>query len=226
MVEIHTDTGSTGRWESLEQWSPTAFLVAGAALFGGFFLRAGELIAVGEQFQAVPEWFFAIFTLIGVIAVSIGLIGFYPYVADRSPWLALGGVIAAAIGGLSIVLAVGGSIVLDLLGILAFTAGEGNPVLLALFFLFIIGLLLSFLLYGIASVRTRSPSLVIGALLLVPIVEPIAVIFFDLLAVVNVGAAGLLATSAIYSVSLLAIGYFLRTVTSEPGRPTQAADVR
>lgn len=205
-------------WEWLGRWSPAAFAISGIGSLSVVAISVFEIVVYGQRFQVVPEWGIAVIGLPTFFATFVGLLGFYPWVADASRWLARGGGLAAAIGGASLVLAAVGGIVLQLLGGLAFTEGENNPALLALFLLVMSMLLLSFLLYGVASTLTKTPSRTVGLLLLLPIVEPLFTLVFDVLADIEI-PGGPLGTLAVEGLALVALGYLLRTDTEPTDRP-------
>lgn len=152
---------STQRWESLERMSPTFFLIA-----GGFFLINAVIVVsgittssdrmvtlLGETFNAAA-WAFAL----------VGLLGWYPNLADRSRWLSRIGAICATIGVVVFT-------VLSALS-LAFYVRiiEGSIQNLVPLILpgVILGGVLSFLLFGIATLRTDIHARAIGILFLLP----------------------------------------------------------
>lgn len=201
---------SSSQWGSLAQWSPIALVVSGIGSLIIVTISVGEIVVYGQRFSVLPEWGLSLIVIPSLLITFIGLLGFYPYIADASRWLARGGVVAAAVGLLSLIVTVIGGLVLHLLGIEGFTE-EGNPVILGFFFLMFIALLLTFLLYGVASVWTNRPSRIVGLLLLVPIVEPLSVFIIDILGVGIPG--GPLTTLGVQGVAFIAVGYLLRTQT-------------
>lgn len=197
-----TDGSTVWRW--LEQWSPIAFAVSGL----GFLIALTLIVVDAITAVTVPEVILSVFSVPTMFVLSlVALPGFYPYVADASPRLALGGVVAAVVAGVSITLMTVGKIVLDLLGIIGFT--EEGP-LLAGFFLWLFAFFLSVLLYGVASVRTGEPSRVVGLLLLVIIAEPGSALLNDVVGL-DLGIVILYATLGVAGTGFLAIGYLLRS---------------
>ena len=184
--------------------SPTFFLIA-----GGFFLINAVIVVsgittgsermttlLGETFNAAA-WAIAL----------VGLLGLYPGVADRSRWLSRIGAICATIGVVVFTVLSGLS--------LAFYARivEGSIQNLVPLILpgVILGGVLSFLLFGIATLRTEVYPRVIGSLLLLP----------PFIVVLNIfgGAAGLDSqyfllgiVSGLLVVSLV-IGFRLRSLS-------------
>lgn len=188
----------------LGQWNPIAFLVSGAGLLIAFTLLVVDEVATVN----VPELAISVFIVPSLLALFlVGLPGFYPFVADGSPRLALGGVVTATVGAVTISVAVLGKITLHFLGVIGFT--EEGP-LVAGFLIAMLTFFLSVLLYGVASVRSREPSRTVGLLLLVIIVEPAAVLLNDAFGV-DVGIVIAFLTLGIAGTAFLAIGYSLRT---------------
>lgn len=216
MLDISTVAGS------LEKWSGTAIFLAGLLMLIGF-LR-GALDRTGLPTIAWPEWVSALIMISSMLLLFIGLVGLYPYIADRSPRLALSGAWTAAIGGAVLIVAVTAGILLDLMGVIGFTEGENNPVLLGLFFGVMILFFLTLVLNGIASVRTKRPSRIVGLLLLVPIVEPGSVLVMDLIGI-DLGFSVALATLGIAGISIAAAGYLIRAGSTQQSRPQTDPDV-
>jgi hypothetical protein len=193
-----------GLWGWLGQWSPIAFLVTGT----GFLLALVLLVVDTVATVNVPEMAIAVFTVPSLLALLlVGLPGFYPFVAEGSPRLALGGGVVATIGGAAIAVTIPGKVALHALGIIGFT--EEGP-LLAGFFIVTLALFLSVLLYGVASLTSGEPSRIVGLLLLVIILEPATVLLNDVIGV-DVGIVIAFLTLGIAGTAFLAIGYSLRT---------------
>lgn len=209
------------RWQWLEQWAPVALIVGGMGSLSVLTISVLEIVLYGQRFEVVPEWGLAIIVIPTLSATLIGLLGFYPYVSGSSRWLARGGLAGAAVSLASLLITVIGGLILDLLGIVGFTE-EGNPVILVFFLLMFLGLLLSFLCYGLASVLTRRPSRLIGGLLLVPLVEPLSVFLVDIFGVTIPG--GPLTSLGVEGVALVVVGYLLWTSSKSPDRGEPTAD--
>jgi hypothetical protein len=177
------------------------------------------LIAVDTvETVSVPELAISVFVLPSLLVLLlVGLPGFYPFVADGSPRLALGGVAFATIGGVIIAVTAVGKLALDLMGIIGFT--EEGPLVVG-FFITMFSFFLSVLLYGVASVRSREPSRIVGLLLLVIIVEPAVVLLNDVFGI-DLGIVVAFLSLAIAGMTFLAIGYLLRT-DSTPNRQVEA----
>jgi hypothetical protein len=190
----------TRRWESLEQWRATAFLVA-----GGIFVVDAALLAVHMSTGTEPAALGQAFVGASWTAAFVGLLGFYPSLADRSRWLARAGAVFAAIGAITMA-AMATTSLGYFTGVLA---GELSEV--AMFFLppVFIGIVLGFGLFGVASLRTGIYSRSVGLLFLL---LPITFLFN-----VGTGIAGfnplakVLGVVSVLALTMLAIGYLLRT---------------
>jgi hypothetical protein len=187
----------------LERWSPTGFIVTGL----GFLAAVALLVVDTVTSVTVPELYVAVLTVPTFLVLTlVALPGFYPYVADASPRLALGGVLAATVAAASVTVVTVGKLVLHLLGVIGFT--EEGP-LIAGFFVWLVAFFLSVLCYGVASVRSGAPSRVVGVLLLVVVAEPAVTLLNDLVGVdVDIIVAFL--TLGIAGGAFLALGVVLR----------------
>lgn len=193
---------STERWESLENWQSTLFLIAGV-LFGINIVIVATGTATGSEKMTVllGETFNAAAWAIALV----GLLGFYPGVADRSTWLPRAGAVCAAIG----VVVFTALSMLSLVYYVEFIDGNIESLVPLILPGVIIGGVLSFLLFGITSLRSDGHPRTIGVLLLLP----------PLLVVVNImgGAAGvespyfLLGVVSGLLLVMLALGFRLRS---------------
>lgn len=199
--------GSTEWWDRLAQWSPAAFVTGGIGLLGISVVGALDVAAV----VSTPAWVHATLMLGGVWFTFVGLLGFYPYVADHAPRLSGGGVFTSGLGGIALTVGIAGSIVVALTTGTRFGDGPswGPPLLAGAFVL----ALLSFLCYGAASVRTERPSRTVGLLLFVPLVAFLgqAVLLVSKIVTDSVLAGAQLALAGVAAIAVLAIGYLLRT---------------
>jgi len=191
--------------------NPTLFLVA-----AGFFLINAVIVVSGitTGSERMTTLLGETFNAAGWAVALVGLLGLYPGVADRNRWLSRAGAVCATIG----------VVVFTILSLLSFAFYvriiEGSIQNLAPLILpgVILGGVLSFLLFGVSSLRTGAHSRVIGALLLVP----------PLIVVLNIfrGAAGfgpqyfLLGIVSGLFVVMLGIGVRLRS-SSSPTHPTE-----
>lgn len=202
-------TGTT-RWESLERWSATAFLVGGLLMVVDAAFVAANVVTGTEDFLLLGQAFVgAAWT-----AALVGLLGLYPGLADRSRWLSRAGAVFAVIGVVTFaVMAV--AVPVYYAGI---PAGEYDAI--SMFFLpgVLVGSVLGFVSFGVASLRTGVHSRTIGILLLIPAI----LVATNVLRFV-VGLEAVAITLGIVigdALAMLAIGYVLRT---EP-TPTDRAE--
>lgn len=186
------------RRRSLWQVAALAFLVAGLGAFGNEVLY---------QLGSV-EVFRDLSLLITYGGVTLGLVGIHTQLAEASPRLSLAGLATVGITALSLVVAV---VAKSFLG--ADPSGWEVGLSIVVSVSFYLCSTLSFLIFGVACVRTRVPSRAIGWLLLMA-----------------VPARGLVLSgqtevaSALFAVSMVGAGYLLWTgrssTTSARPRPS------
>lgn len=207
--------------ESFERWGPVAFIVGGIGLLGTTV--AGSLDVAGVM--ASPPRLAMGPLLFGLWFVFVGLLGFYPYVAEPSPRLSRGGFLTSAIAWIVWTVTLLAAIVVDLTsGRTIADPGSWGPPLLTVGFLLA---LLSFLTLGIASTRSESPSRTIGLLLLVPVVAFLgqAVLLISKIVSGEVLSVLQLAFGGIIGIVLIAVGHRLRTTAESPARSESETDV-
>lgn len=187
------------RWQSLERWSPKAFLVAGA------FLTVFAALVALEVFGGVnaPQ---ALVAIPGLVAGIVGLFGLYSSLAEEESRLALGGVVALSI-------AVVGLVAL-LLWVASLTVMYGidsvkppAPVILSTILVTILG----YALLGIASVRHAVPSRTVGLLVLVPPGTLVLMVSTNILSGGNPPEWTAFVFSGLQALAHLSIGYVLWT---------------
>lgn len=190
----------------LERWRSTLFLLGGA-LVVAFAIIEGYGVAVAGD-PAHMDNLRGVF-LAGYVLGFVGLVGFYPALVGRSPWLSRLGAGCAALGALGFSVAS----VLSL-GRLAGVAPprEAMPAWVGLFgVLPLLGFLLGYLAIGVGSLRTDDQPPRLGLLLLAP-----TGVFVLLIASSGVGlppwTVPVLAGGN--ALALLGIGYVLRTEDS------------
>lgn len=207
---------SPEQWKRLEQWAPTALIIGGLGILGLAVAGALDEAAIVPS----PAWLHTLLILGGIWFVFVGLIGFYPIVADRSSRLSLIAVGASALGWLALTIAFVGATVIDLTTQRPFeNPGPWAPPFLVGAFILVI---LSSLLFGIVSVRARWPSRTIGLLLFVPsgailgqaVLLSSKILTGEVLPVVQLLLAG------IAGIAIIAVGHFLR---AEPPRASQVS---
>lgn len=207
-------TGRDGIWGSLERWKTTAFLVGGLLMAVDAVVVAAMIVTGVERLLLVGQ------TFVGVAwtAALLGLLGLYPALADRSRWLSRVGALFAAIGVVVFaVMAV--TVAAYLAGI---PAGEYGDV--GMYFIpgVLVGSVLGFVTFSVASLRTGVHSRTLGLLLLVPAILVLA----NILRFVA-GFESTTITLAIVvgdSLTMLAIGQVLRTGIADPDRTEQSID--
>lgn len=196
--------GGEGLWEPLEQWSPTLFLAGGAIVVAFAVVEGYGILVAGDpaHFQDLRSAF-----LVGYVLGFVGLLGVYPSLVERTPWLARLGATCAALGAMGFSVAV-------LLG-LSRLAGigpsrEALPAWLgiAVGLLPLFGFLLGYLSFGVGSLRSNAHSQSFGLLLLTPTVLFILIIVLSILGV-SPWTGPVLAGGI--ALTLLVIGRRLRT---------------
>ena len=200
----------TPSWRLLERKSPTLFLIAGV-----FLVVYATFNGLWAFTNMVPEQHGL---EIGYVLGFLGLIGLYPSLSDRSPWLARAGSIAAICGIISLSF-ISASDWAQLTGI---TAGD-LPGFGFLRVFPLVGFILGYLSFGIASLRSDTRSRLVGLVLLVP-----GIIVVLMLAHIAAGYASDLTAfviSAGEAMAHLAIGAALRTESSGETREPSATGV-
>lgn len=210
---------STRVWSVLDHWRAEAFLAAGVLLLASPTHIALELF-IGVP---LPSWLVALFVLPGLIATLVGLLGLYPRIADRAPWIAIvGGVITAMAGSILFVLfgwIVGGSLLTAVSGMAVSMPPETAFQSLAL------TLTLAFLLFGVANLWYAIPSRNVGFLLV-----SFSLPWVSSLAATSIYGAVLpdWLTIGIYGpipFLMLATGYVLRMESTPTGRDDYSVDI-
>lgn len=200
-------SNDTGLWRKLQRWSVAAFIVAGIVRL--INLSISQLNLSTEL--AVPSWALSWTLTVAYVAVIVALLGLYPRLVDRSPWLSRVGIVTIALA------AVGQ---LGIIGVELLLGGEAPPGPLKMLPLLVLVFIpLSLLLFGVASLRTGAFSGAIGVLLLVAagsMLGSVAGVFaLDNLQVLRIG-------TGLYSIALVVIGYLLHTspVQTERAEPS------
>lgn len=191
---------STQRWESLEQRRASLFLGSG----GLFFVNAvHEAIARYTGFFEV-DFLNAVIYLSALVISLVGLLGFYRQLATRTPRL------ARASAGVAVVAGVG---MVALLVWASVTTMMNRPMPPGVVLIVALaGIVLAFLLFTVASVRTHTPSkpvsrLLLGFVLAWTVALVIGVVVFNLDAPDWFAPA----LNGVSAVLLVGIGYVLRT---------------
>lgn len=196
------------QWESFAKWSATAFLFAGLLMVVDAAIVATNIVTGEEGFLVLGQAFVgAAWT-----GALIGLLGLYPGLADRSRWLSRAGVVFAVIGVVTFAIMAVVSLV-DYVGI---PAAEFDSI--GVFFIpgVLVGSVLGFVAFGVASLWTDAYSRTLGVLLLVP---AILVATNILRFVAGLEAATLTLAIVIGdALAMLAIGHVLRSSPQLSGR--------
>lgn len=200
---------NTSLTHSLERSSPRLFLAAGALLIVYASLNGLSVFADLATKESGVEF--------GYVLGFLGLLGLYPSLVHRSPWLVRSGA-AAAISGIVGITAISAVEVAQLVGITL-----GTPSAWPLFvFLALVGFILGYLSFGVAILRTGRYSKSIGYLVLIPGI--IVVFMFVHIAVGFASDLTAFVISAGEAMAHLAIGATLRTESSQTARDVPSND--
>ena len=185
-------------WELLERWSPTLFLVGGSLLVGHTAMLGVQAFS---NLTTPPD----VFGPTGHLVALVGLLGLYPTLADRTPTvMRVAGAVAAvalvswAVMSLTRFLAVGG---------IVSSVSEALPGIFPI--IVFASTILTYLLFGVATVRTDDSSRTVGLLVLAPGVLVLVALVSS--AVAGVTALGGVLIGGGLALSVLALGYTLRT---------------
>lgn len=195
--------------KSFEGWSPTLFLAAGGLLL--VYASLNGLWAFGNVATRQNGLQF------GYVFGFLGLLGLYPSLADRSPWLARSGAAGAVFGIMGI-----SAITATELSQLAGLTSRPPPAWTLILLLALVGFVLGYLSYGVAVLRTGLYSKAIGIGLLVPGV--IVVLMFVHIAAGYASDVTAFVISAGEAMAHLAIGASLRTKSARTERATRTGD--
>lgn len=187
-------------WNLLQKWSATAFLVGGGLLVLDAAIVVANIVTGAEHWLLLGQAFVGA----GWTAALIGLLGLYPRLAARSRWLSRAGAVFAVIGAVTFAIMA--------VAVLVYYAGipDGEYDAISLFFLpgVLIGSVLGFVSFSVASLRTGVHSRTIGFLLLVP---PILVVANILRFVAGMESASITLGIVLGdALAMLALGYILR----------------
>lgn len=148
------------RLAPLERWSPTLFVV------GGVIVTGFAALGVVAPFTDASSPRVRNVLTIGYVLGFVGLVGLYPAFADRHPWLARAGAASAALVAVGFPL----NVIVSLGQLAGLVAGEGPAWVNVFIPLVILGMLVGYLSFGIASYRTPEYSQTVAFLLVVPAV--------------------------------------------------------
>jgi len=199
-------------WGRLEQWSPIVFLVTGGLFaFPGFAYVLNTV--TGTEISVSPP---IIFTL--MLVVFLGLLGLYPRLAERDSTLALGGV------GL---LAVTAGVSISTIGLTVLPTGLtlGKQSIVASIVAVTAGGMLTFGMFGVASLRTGAYPRPVGRSLLVLAAGEACIIVNTLLYSNPQPTWVEFGVSVLFVTSLGSIGYLLRAETTPAERAVSTGEV-
>lgn len=202
-------SAKNGTLAPLQRWSPALFLLTGVVLIGYASLFATE--AFMDTYPAVRDFIGPVGYIIGFV----GLLGLYPALTDRSPKLARAGAGFAVVGIVGWLV----SIILraDLLGSEPEALGAVQAIAI------LIGMILAFLVFAIAVLRTDVHTRTVGLVLLGPFL--VNLVNFGIISAGYASPEGRFVTSGLWALSYLAIGIALRNEGIEPchsgPQPTQ-----
>jgi len=205
-------TGTRPRWSSVERWSPILFLVGGSLMVGHAALLGVQAFS---SLTTPPDLFGPAGHLVGVA----GLLGLYSMLADRMPTLTrvAGTVAAAALASWAVMTL---TRVLAMAGIVSSVSGVlPGP----LFVLAFGSTILTYLLFGAATVRVDHSPRVVGLLVLAPAALLVVVLVDS--AITGVSAFEGLLVSGGLALSMLALGHTLRTWDRPTDRELPAGEV-
>ena len=200
-------------WEPLEKWSAMAFLIVGG-LWSADSVLLGLERGMGIH---IPDAVFPVFILSAMLVSVIGLFGFYPRLVDKAPRLARSSVVVTVAAGVGFTVLLMWWVAANVLT----TVPIPPP---ALLIVTIFTVFLGFLLFGVASARTATPSRTVGLLLLAVVVTLIVYLITQAVYGANAPSWVSPALTTILTVVTLAIGILLRTNTVPADRAELETD--
>lgn len=197
-------------WNSLGRRRATAFLVAGGLMLG--FVASNGL----EAFTSAqpPTWVNVLFVAPSLVAATVGLLGFYPLLTDRTPRLALASAAVVTVAGIA------ATVLFVVVVLNQVLAGLEFP-FLPVYFLTLLSAILGFVLTGVASLRAQAPSRRVGLLVLGP---PTVNVLMVATAPMNPPQWSTFLVSAAWTGTVLAIGVALRIESTPIDRGDSSID--
>jgi len=190
--------GNIKHEDAAEQWSPALFLVGGALVTTHATIQA---INAFTAMTTPPD----VFVTTGHLVALVGLLGLYPVLVDRTPRLArvAGAVATVAIAGWSIMT------VTQFLTVAGVVSSMTDVLPGALVVVVLASITLTYVLFGVGTLRLGGESRTVGLLVLAP-----AALFVVLLvAYAGMGVSAGLGVSigGGFALSMLALGARLRS---------------
>jgi len=190
--------GNSTHWDAVEQWSPMLFLVAGGLLVGHATVQG---IKAFTTMTTLPD----VFVTTGHLVALVGLLGLYPVLVDRTPRL------ARAAGAVAVVPLAGwvvltGTQFLTVAGVMS-SMTDALPGAVGM--LVPVSTILTYVLFGVATLRVGGDSRTVGLL----VVAPAALFVVLLVASVVTEASAILGViiGGGFALSMLALGARLRS---------------
>lgn len=196
----------------LERRSPTLFVIGGGLVVGHAALRGIEAFTG----MATPP---DVFGPTGYLVALVGLFGLYPALADRMPTLARVAAVVAAIPLMGWVVISAWSFG-EVAGVLP-SQSEAFPGVF--YMVHLVTVILTYGLFGVATLRTDVHSGTVGVLLLMP--PALFIVMITGAAIVGTSAFGAFLIGSGLALIHLAIGATLRTGSSPANHETPAEDV-
>ena len=200
---------SSSQWDSLERSSATLFLIAGGLLVIHAVTHGLEAFA-GIEYPVHHEFPFGVG---GMTLGFIALLGLYPKMADRLPTLARAGAVVAVLGGVGW-LVMGVALFAEVLGT------EPPASIEAIGLVMVSGVILGYLAFSVASLRTDIVSQTTGLILLTPVL--VMVMNLAVAITGNGSLAGQFVVATGFAFAHLAIGATLRTEARLTGQTERA----
>lgn len=208
-------------WNWLEEHTSTAFIVVAGLWFTDTVLLAFERF-LGISILGTPGPVNGVLIAFAVLISIIGLLGFYPRLAEQVPRLAFAGVAVSALT------AIGFSVILVWM-ISAAVVPTVPSLPDIVFMLFVVAVLLTFVLFDVAILWTAVPSRLVGSLLFVAVLTIVGDVVGFALYQGDAPEWKAPVAAAILTAVTLAIGYRLRTDsgrTDSTGTSTGSTVVR
>lgn len=203
---------TTTRGHPFERWSPSLFLVGGGLMVGHAAMLGVQAFS---NLTPPPD----VFGPTGHLVALLGLLGLYPTLADRSPRV---GRVAMAVAAVAL-LGWAMMSVVRFLSVAGIISSQSDVLSGGFYMLMFASTILTYALFGVTTVRIDDKSRVVGLLVLVPAV-------LILVALVNSAITGVTAVEGLViggglALSMLALGYTLRTWDRPTDRTVAAGDV-
>lgn len=198
-------SGGTSRLESFERWSPRLFFLGGVAVLGSATVN-GLIFFVGVS---LPEAAGLVLNMAGFVAALVGVVGFYPGLADRSPRVARSSLAVVAAGLAGIVVLAGWAVAMLLL-----SAPEPSP---AVPLLSLLLMLVGMCLFGVGILRTDAYPGSVGVLLLAFVAVLVVVFARSVVVGGDPSDAFIVVSEGLEGTFLLGVGYSLATGPTSTG---------